>query len=97
MAIAVLGSGEERAGADPGTEQSEDEDEGGERAAGDEVVGLGLHLAETREGDGEQRGDDDGEDDGVDVHRWLRFWCLPLYMEARLNQACARPADVGGA
>ena len=68
VTVAVLGRGEERAGADPGTEQSEDQHEGGEGAAGDEVVGLGLDLAETRQRDGEQGEDDEGEDDGVKVH-----------------------------
>ena len=40
VAVGVLGAAEQRAGADPGAEQGEDEDEGGQRAAGDEVVGA---------------------------------------------------------
>ena len=67
--VGVLSASEEGAGADPRTEQREDQDEGGEGAACDEVVGLGLDLAETRERDGEERDDDDGENDSVEIHR----------------------------
>ena len=71
MFVGILGAAEERAGADPGTEQGEDEDEGGQGTAGDQVVGSGVDLAETRERDGEQSEDDEGEDDGVEIHGWL--------------------------
>ena len=73
MAVGVFGAAEQRAGADPGTEQGEDEDEGGEGAAGDEVVGAGLDLAEAGERDSEQSEDDEGEDDGVEVHEGRMF------------------------
>ncbi len=68
VVVGVLGAAEERAGADPTGEEGEDEDEGGEGASGDEVVGLGLDLAETGERDGEEGQDDDGQDCGVEVH-----------------------------
>ena len=66
--VGVFGAAEEGARADPGTEQGEDEDEGGQGAAGDEVVGLGLDLGDAGERDGEEGEYDDGEDDGVKVH-----------------------------
>src|ERR1035437_720875 len=72
--VGVFGAAEQRAGSDPGAEESEDQDEGGERASGDEVVGLGLDLAEARERDGEEGCDDEDEDDGVEVH--LGVGCL---------------------
>ena len=56
--VGVLCAAEQRAGADPTGEQREDENERRKRAAGDEVVGLGLYLAEPRERDVEQRQDD---------------------------------------
>ena len=78
VAVGVFGAAEQRAGADPGAEQGEDEDEGGQGASGDEVVGAGVDLAQAGERDGEQGEDDEGEDDGVEVHEGLRT--LPLYM-----------------
>ncbi len=51
VSVGVFCAAEERAGADPAGEQGEDEDEGGEAAAGDEVVGLGSDLSEPRERD----------------------------------------------
>ncbi len=60
--VGVFGSAKERAGADPGAEEGEDEDVGGEGAPGDEVVGLGFDLRDAGEGDGEEGEDDDAED-----------------------------------
>ena len=40
--VGVLGAAQEGAGAYPGAEECEDEDDGGERAAGDEVVSTGC-------------------------------------------------------
>ena len=68
VAIGVLRAAQQRAGADPRTEQGEDEDEGGQRAAGDEVIGAGVDLAQAGERDGEQGEDDEGEREGVEVH-----------------------------
>ena len=65
VAIGVLRASKQRAGSDPTGEQGEDEDEGGKRAAGDQVVCAGMHLAQARKRDGEQCDDDDGERDGV--------------------------------
>ena len=44
VVVGVLRAAEQRARADPAGEQCEDENECGKRAAGDEVVGLGLRL-----------------------------------------------------
>ena len=68
MFVGVFSASEEGAGADPGAEQGEDEHEGGERSAGDEVVGLGLDLAQAAERDAEQDQGDKGDDDGVESH-----------------------------
>ena len=70
--VGVLGAAEEGARADPGAEQGKDEDEGGERAAGDEVVGLGLDRAKAAERDAEEGEGDQGDDGGVEVHEGVR-------------------------
>jgi len=74
VAVGVLRTAEQGAGADPGTEQGEDEDEGREGAAGHEIVGAGLDLAEACERDGEQSEDDEGENKSVEVHGVSRVY-----------------------
>ncbi len=74
--VGVLGTTEEGAGADPAGEQGEDEDEGGQGATGDEIVGLRLDLAETGEGDREEGQDDDGQNGGVEIHVVVRFYLV---------------------
>ena len=86
VAVGVFGAAEQRAGADPGAEQGEDEDEGGEGATGDEVVGAGVDLAQARERDGEQGEDDDGEHDGVEVHGgWGSVYCFRVGASSELD------------
>jgi hypothetical protein len=74
--VGVLGASEEGARADPAGEQSEDEDEGWKGAAGDEVVGFRLDLAETGEGDREEGQDDDGQNGGVEIRVVVRFYLV---------------------
>ena len=74
--IGVFGASEEGAGADPAGEQGEDEDEGGQGAAGDEIVGFRLDLAETGERDREEGQDDDGQNGGVEIHVVVRFYLV---------------------
>ena len=66
--VGVLRAAEQRARADPAREQRKDQDKRGQRAPGDEVVGLGLDLAEARERDGEQRNDNEAENNRVKIH-----------------------------
>jgi hypothetical protein len=66
--VGVFGASEERAGANPGGQESKYENEGGKRAAGDEVVRFGFHLAEATERDTKQRENDENKYDRVKVH-----------------------------
>ena len=68
MLIGVFRTCEERAGANPGRQESEHKNEGGKRAAGDEVVRFGFHLAEATEGDTEKGENDEDKYDRVKVH-----------------------------
>ena len=68
MAVGVFGPGEQGARADPGAEQGEDEDEGGQGATGDQVICLGFYLGDAGEGDAQQGDDDDAENQRVNVH-----------------------------
>ena len=61
VAVGVFGSGKEGAGADPGSEKREDQDHGGQGAAGDEVVGLGFDEQGAGDRNGQQHGNNDGQ------------------------------------
>ena len=91
MLVGVLRAAQQRAGADPGGEQREDENDGRKRAAGDKVVGLGLYFGERRERDTEQREDDQAKNDRVEIHE-LRTSVLyrptagrPITLDRRLR------------
>ena len=66
--VGVFGAAEEGAGTDPGAEQGEDEDKGGEGTAGNEVVGFGLDLGNAGERNAKKSEDDEGENDRVKIH-----------------------------
>ena len=67
VAVGVFRPGKERSGADPRSEQREHKDEGRQRAAGDQVVGLGLHTGSAIECDGQQRNDNDGQNNDIEL------------------------------
>ena len=54
--VGVLSAGKEGARADPRSEQGEHKNHGRERAAGDQVIGLGFDADGAEDGHGQQRG-----------------------------------------
>ena len=64
--VGIFSAGKERSRADPRGEQREDQHHGGERAAGDQVVGLGLHPQGAIDGHRQQRGGNHGQDNDIE-------------------------------
>ena len=65
IAVCVLRAGKQRSRADPRREQREHQDQGRQRTAGDEIVGLGFDARGAIDGHRQENGDDDRQDNHV--------------------------------
>ena len=91
--IGVLGAGKQRAGADPRAQKRENKDNGGQRPAGNKVVGLCFYLGDARQRDPKQSENDEAENNRVKIHglgtsvlagAWFRYRRMRfLYSQVR--------------